>query len=221
MLDRLRRRHCGDTVSIVASGPSADLFKDGAVTIGVNGAAFLKHKFDYFLCGDKNSYTKDWFSIDCSYVRVIARLVASMDRILYPDDKFPSLERLAVPQHEQRRIKHLPEPVPPHLTYKYLWYGKGRLNEDVNFLMFSGTISCCAVQLAYIMGAKKIELYGCDFHHSRRSHYFYESKQGQVGRVRPSQREIMDKMLKEVMDKGVKVSIFGQTRLTQFNRQYK
>ena len=91
----------------------------------------------------------------------------------------------------------------------------------MNFLMFGGTISCCAVQLAYIMGAKEIELYGCNFHHSRRSHYFYSAGQGQIGRVRSSQRETMDKLLKEVRAKGVKVSIFGPTRLTEFDRQYK
>jgi len=222
MLDRLRKKHSGDIVSVAASGPSADLFKKGAdITIGVNGAAFLDHKFDYFLCGDKNSYTKDWFTVECSYVRVIARLVASMDIILYPEKKFPNLERLAVPQHEQRKVRHVPEPIPQHLIYSYKWYAEGRLAEDMDFLMFGGTISCCAVQLAYIMGAKEVELYGCDFHHSRRSHYFYNAGPGQVGRVRPSQCEVMDKLLKEVRDRGVRVSMFGPSRLTQFDRQYK
>lgn len=222
MLDRLRRRHRGDIISIVASGPSADLFKKGAdVTIGVNGAAFLKRKFDYFLCGDKNAHTKDWFTVECSYVRVIAKLVASMDEILFPPKKFPNLRRMAVPQHEQRKVRHVPEPVPPHLTFKYKWYAEGRLDEEMGFLMFGGTISCCAVQLSYIMGAREIELYGCDFHHNRRSHYFYDAGQGQIGRVRPSQRETMDRVLKEVREKGVKVSIFGPTRLTEFDRQHK
>lgn len=221
MLDRVRRRHRGDTISIVASGPSADIFKGGPVTIAVNGAAFLEHKFDYFLCGDKNAHTKDWFTVDCSYVRAVAKLVASMDEILFPPKKFPKLNRIAVPQHEQRKVHHVPEPIPPHLTFLYRWYAEDRLSEEMNFLMFSGTISCCAVQLAYIMGAKEIELYGCNFHHSRRSHYFYGAGRDQIGRVRPSQRETMDKLLKEVRKKGVKVTIFGPTRLTEFDRQYK
>ena len=222
MLNRLRKRHLGDTISIVASGPSASLFKQGAgATIGVNGAAFMDRRFDYFLCGDKNAFAKDWFTKECSYVRVVARLVASMDLILYPEKKYPKLKRMAVPQHEQRKVRHIPNPVSPHLTFLYRWYAEGRLSEEMNFLMFSGTISCCAVQLAYIMGAKEIELYGCNFHHSRRSHYFYDAGRGQVGQVRPSQREVMDKVLREVRDRGVRVSIFGPTRLTQFDRQYK
>jgi len=221
MLDRLRKRHRGDTISIVASGPSANLFKGAAVTIGVNGAALMGHEFDYFLCGDKNAYIKDWFTVECARVRVIAKLVASMDEVLYPRDKFPGLRRLAVPQHEQYKLGHIPAPISPHLTFLYKWYSEGRLDENMMYLMFSGTISCCAVQLAYIMGAKEIELYGCNFHHARRSHYFYKTDQKQTGRVRPSQRVIMDKLLREVRGMGVKVSIFGPTRLTQFDRQYK
>jgi len=197
------------------------MFKCGDVTIAVNGSAFLGHKFDYFLCGDKNAHTKDWFDVDCSYVRVIAKIVASMDKILYPAERFPDLERLAVPQHEQHRVKSLPDPVPPHITFRYRWYVEGRMTRDLDYLMFSGTISCCAVQLAYIMGAKAVELYGCNFHHGKRSHYFYDASVGQVGRVRPSQREIMDKLLKEVRGLGMKVTIFGPTRLTEFDRQYK
>jgi hypothetical protein len=221
MLERLRNRHKGDTISIVASGPSAELFKRGDVTIAVNGSAFLDYKFDYFLCGDKNAHSKDWFSVDCSYVRVIARIVASMDKILYPDNIFPKLERLAVPQHEQGKVKYLPNPIPPHITFKYRWYTEGRISRDIDYLMFSGTISCCAVQLAYIMGASAVELFGCNFHHSRRLHYFYDAADGQIGRVRPPQREVMDKSLKEVRSLGMKVSIFGPTRLTEFDRQYK
>ena len=222
MLDRLRRKCSGDTISIVASGTSAGLFKDGDnVSIGVNGAALLGCKFDYFLCGDKNSHKKDWFAVECSHVRVVSRQVASMDRILYPDKQFPRLRRITVAQHDQNKVKHIPNPVSPHLTFKYKWYVGNRLDEKMNFLMFGGTISCCAVQLAYIMGAKAIELYGCNFHHGRRSHYFYNAERGQIGRVRPSQRETMDKLLKEIMDRGVKVSIFGPSRLTQFNKQYK
>lgn len=131
MLDKLRGKHRGDTIAVVASGPStADLFiSSPSVTIGVNGAAFLGHKFDYFLCGDKNAHTKDWFTVECSHIRVIANLVASMDRFLYPDDKFPDLERLTVPQHEQRKVRRIPKPVSPHLTYLYKWYVEDRLDE--------------------------------------------------------------------------------------------
>lgn len=220
MLARLRDAHKGTTIAIVASGPTAVMF-DGAcdVSIAVNGAALLGKRFDYFLCGDKFAPDKDWFYVDCSSVRVIARIVATMDKFLYPDDRYPKLKRMAMPQQQQHHTRRIPPPISPHLTFRYRWFHDGELSREINYLMFTGTIACCAVQLAYIMGAAHVKLYGCNFYHSPSIHYFYDAPKAQVGRVRGAQREVMDKVLGEVRKFGVKVSVFGDTKLTQFDEQ--
>lgn len=215
MIELLRDKHEGKTASIVASGPTAELY-DGTtdISIGVNGAAYLDKHFDYFLCGDKNSHKFDWFRINCSDVRVIARLCASNDYQLYPKEFDNIIERKSVAAHQQKQLNNLISPIYPHYVFTYKWFKKGRLDKRNNYLMFRGTISCCAVQLAYIMGCTEIHLYGCTFRGSRRrnEHYFYDTKQ-RKGIVSGSQREIMEVCLKEVIDKGVRVYIHGKSAL--------
>ena len=221
MLRRLHNKHPNSTVAIIASGPSAVMAADCKcdISIGVNGAAVLGRRFDYFMCGDCTAHLKDWFTVDCANIRVIARIVATMDYLLYPAHKYPKLIRMAVPQHQQHSLRRLQPPVNPHLTFKYKWYRVGLLAPDMNFLMFTGTISCCAVQLAYLMGAKHINLYGCNFHHSKSSHYFYDARADQVGRIRNNQIVVMDNVLKEVRSRSIRVCIYGETRLTQYDEQ--
>jgi hypothetical protein len=92
----------------------------------------------------------------------------------------------------------------------YRWYGPGRLQKDMNYLMFGGTISCCAVQLAYIMGAAKIVLFGCGFT-STGKHYFYNSRN--QGSISNSQRTVMTTVINEVQKCGVKFEVVGETTL--------
>ena len=88
------------------------------------------------------------------------------------------------------------------------------MSRKMNFLMFCGTISGCAAQLAFLMGANNIELYGCSFSHNN-GHYFYESDY--IGTVSTSQRNAMDSMLYDIRNAGVKIHIFGDTMLTQYD----
>ncbi|MCK9558465.1 MAG: hypothetical protein M0R50_10550 [Candidatus Cloacimonetes bacterium] len=201
----------GATIAVVGSGPTATDFihSKNDISIGVNGAAKLGQKFDYFMCGDTRSSCFDWFNIDCSRVRVIAKLTAAPDKILYPIELFPDIKRIAVITAKQNTIK-LPRPVEPHLTFMYKWYRQERLKEDMNYLMFGGTISCCAVQLAYVMGASKIVLYGCNFTSVGR-HYFYQTRK--PGSISDSQRTVMNTVINEIKKRGVKFEIVGSTTL--------
>ena len=211
MIKSLHHAHDGAAISIVGSGPTAIDFNKSKsdISIGVNGAAKLGKKFDYFMCGDAKSSAYDWFSIDCSRVRIIAKLTAAPDKILYPVELFPNIKRMAVITAKQSTVS-LPPPVKPHLTFMYKWYKPDRLKKDMNYLMFGGTISCCAVQLAYVMGASKIILYGCGFTNTGR-HYFYHTQR--PGTISDSQRTVMTAIINEIRKRGVRVEAVGNTTL--------
>jgi uncharacterized Rossmann fold enzyme len=211
MIKSLHNIHKGATIAIVGSGPTAVEFIKSKcdISIGVNGAAKLGKKFDYFICGDVRSSTYDWFSIDCSKIRVIAKLTAAPDKILYPDVLFPTITRAAVVTAKQNNIV-LPLPIEPHLTFMYKWYKSDRLKPDMNYLMFGGTISCCAVQLAYVMGATKIVLYGCGFN-SIGKHYFYHTSK--PGTISDSQRTVMSAVINELKKRGIQFENVGHTTL--------
>jgi hypothetical protein len=210
MIKSLHGIYKGATVAIVGSGPTAVEFKNQHdLSIGVNGAAKLGKRFNYFMCGDARSSFNDWFNIDCSAIRVIAKLTASVDKILYPPDLFPDLERLIVPTAKQSTIK-IPPPIEPHRTFMYKWWKPDRLKIDMNYLMFGGTISCCAIQLAYVMGAAKIVLYGCGFNSVGR-HYFYHTPR--PGSISDSQRTVMNTVISEIRKRGVQFQIIGATTL--------
>lgn len=211
MIKALHNIYEGATIAIVGSGPTAtDFIKSKSdISIGVNGAAKLGKQFDYFMCGDVRSSTFDWFKINCSRVRVIAKLTAALDDILYPITLFPDIKRVAVATTKQSGVK-LPPPVKPHLTFEYRWYKPQRLKRDMNFLMFGGTISCCAVQLAYIMGASKIVLYGCGFT-STGKHYFYHVRR--PGTISNSQRTVMNAVISEIKKHRVRFETVGNTTL--------
>lgn len=211
MIKTLHNIHVGASIAVVGSGPTAINFVESKtdISIGVNGAAKLGKHFNYFMCGDVKSPTYDWFNIDCSNVRVIAKMIASSDKTLYPVDLFPNIARVAVVTAKQNTVK-LPCPVEPHRTFTYKWYKLDRLKKDMNYLMFGGTISCCAVQLAYVMGASRIVLYGCGFT-SVGNHYFYHTRR--PGSISESQRATMSTVINEVRKRGVKVEIVGNTTL--------
>ena len=218
MIQKLRGVYKNSTIAVVGSSPTAQLYKgDCDISIAVNGAALLGPRFNYFLCGDWKAPLRDWWTVDTADVRVIATLVSLMDYQLYPEDKFPGLERNAVPAHEAKKVSKQPPPIHPHLTFRYRSHKRGILNDKNNFLMYRGTVSCCAAQLAFIMGCKHIKLYGCEFSGAKSNHYFYEANH--IGSVRKTMIQVMDSVLGEIRNKGVRVTVYGKTNLTQFDQQ--
>ncbi len=215
MLDAIRGKHQGSSISIIASGPSAILFNgSGDVSIGVNGAAVLGRHYNYFLYGDHRSHQNDWFGVRCSDVRIGARIVASMDKIMYPESRFANIERIAVPAHKQYLASTVPEPIAPHLIFKYSTYKPKKVAYNQRSLLCGGTIAGCAVQLAFLMGARQIDLYGCDFTHEY-GHYFYQANR--TGYVARSQLSIMNQILAEVRDYNIRVRVHGRTKLTEYD----
>jgi hypothetical protein len=209
MIQSLLDVHQGETVSIVGSGPSADLYQGGSgVSIGVNGAARLHQHFSYFLYGDRYAYKRDWFRTDCSDVRVAARIVATMDELIYPKADV----RMSVTADNQMMVRGIPDPEPPHKIFNYMRYRPQRLKRTQSSLLFGGTIACCALQLAWIMGASKVIVYGCNFQHSRNSHYFYRSNF--TGTVTQSQRDTMQEIINILRNRGLEIHIIGESRLS-------
>lgn len=208
MISDLYNKHPGSIIDIIGSGPSAVMY-NGSVnpSIAVNGASLLGHKYSYFVCGDHNSYKRDWFSIKCSNIRVIARLVALFDYQLYPESI--NMKRFAVPAHEQSKVSDIRNPVKPHKVFSYRKYDAVRLSRCNNFLMYGGTISCCALQLAWIMGARKVRIYGCGFTHTN-GHYFYNASS--IGSIVRSQIETMQSVIDHLRSE-IDIEIIGDSKL--------
>lgn len=215
MIGSLHNIHEGSTISVVASGPSASMYDGrGDISIGVNGSALLGTVFDYFICGDPRSSDCDWFHINCSRVRVIARAIASVDYQLYPEHiyKFERFAATTCETSEQKRklIRQLPEPVYPHKTFRYSWYAEDKLKLNSMLLLYGGTISCCAMQLAWMMGSRHIVLFGCDFTHES-GNYFYPANK--IGKIWRSQVETMQNAIDALRSKNVTIDIVGKSML--------
>lgn len=226
MISELHDRHRGRSVAIVGSSPSATLFTPQIcdISIGLNGSALLGYRFDYFMCSDPDSHKRDWFYVDCSVSRVIAASIASMDFFLYPEALSHTLrQRVAAGWSDQYAIR-LPVPRKPHFFYYRRLPTKSGLDnfkaKRTDVLMVRGTVAGEAVQLAYLMGASSITLFGCSF--SRESsgtdrHYFYESDQDQIGEIKRFQLESMNLYLSVVRSQGVRVVIVGPTELIEYD----
>lgn len=226
MLERIFDQASDATIAVVGSAPSARFFDPGKcdVSIGVNGAALLGCRFDYFQCSDHEAPQRDWFQVDCARTRIIAAQIASMDSFLYPpefDDRLPG--RLALKRPFQR-VMRLPQPRVPHLFYFVSVPNESRLRDleqrKAKTLLAGATISGQAVQLAYLMGAARIDLYGCSFSQStskKPEHYFYQAAPGHIGAVELRQLEAMDRLLSVIRGQGVRIVVHGPTELSEYD----
>jgi len=193
------------------------LYSGSECSIAVNGAALLPYKFNYFMCGDSRSHLRRWFDIDCSEVRIVAELIATLDYKLYPGVYNGLIDRRSYGVTQQLSIPKLPDPVIPHLTYKYRSYKTGIMKNYTTKLMYRATISGCAAQLAFYMGCRVLRLYGCSFINDKQ-HYFYEDDHS--GKIYQSMVINMDKILTELRQLGVRIEVFGKSKLTAYDKQY-
>jgi hypothetical protein len=221
----LSGRHAGATVAVIGSAPSAVLFDPSQcdVSIGVNGAARLGPRFDYYLCADVAAPSRSWFQLDCAHTRVVATTIASMDLFLYPAQDHRDLQRRAVEWTQQDELA-LPEPAPPHRVYRMAAPNPERLaglrKRDTDVLLVYATVAGQAVQLAYLLGADRLRLFGCAFTietSGTSAHYYYQDATGGTGSIRDSQLRQMDRYLALLREQGVRVVAHGPTRLTELD----
>lgn len=221
MINQLRGIHAGATISIVGSSPTAKSFcpKECDVSIGVNGAALLGPYFNYFLCMTRDAAEHDWFDRDCSRSRIIGSKIATLDYRLYPAtfDATLGQRKLYIEEPD------LPEPARPHFIFAARSPTEqgveALLERRAEALMTHGTTAGQAVQLAFLMGASCIQLYGCSFSadtSGKPGHYFYDAPQQQTGWISTDQIHFMELYLSLVRREGAKVVVHGESALRQF-----
>lgn len=211
MIAHLHNKHVGSHVAIIGSSPSALLYSgDCDVSIGVNGASLLGYQFDYYVVGDPHAPDREWFTAKCARSRIIANIVATLDRQLYPDYLYPNLDRRAIFDNTQSHlVADIPQPVSPHHWFPYAPIEDHLILRLNPFLMYHGTITCSTLQLAWMMGAREIDLFGCAF--SADHGYFYQAKL--PGRVGERQVRTMQNCIDVLRSDGVIIRIHGKSVL--------
>jgi len=218
----LRNKYKGAHIAVVGASPTAVLYVPHStdVSIAVNGAALLSEEFDYFVCSDPDAPARPWFGRKCAKIRVIAMSIATMDRQLYPSEFDGHIDRRAVPWGSQHRIT-APPPVQPHYVFHCSFPSKGELEAfsggwSTN-LMVRGTVAGQAIQLAFIMGAAEISLFGCSYSRDTsrsENHYSYQCQQHQIGCIQTYHIEAMNTYISIIRQHGVPVNVIGPSALT-------
>jgi hypothetical protein len=220
-------------LAILGSGPSLSLFRGGYdCTIAVNGASFTDYKYDYFMCGDFQSPTREWFlsSQRINATRIVANFLAPFDPIVVPNEtdrllmqrsalfrerfgmrtRF-SLKRFRKNRDEYYNFEPIVEPFPPH---KYFYYNHLSSSSDVRPITsefdgevpryyFGATIAGVALQLASYMGAAEIHLYGVDMNNFDGKTYYDPAKN--TGRTTESHIRKMAWLSSEIRKTGTGV----------------
>lgn len=246
MLATFKNAHHGKKIAVLGSGPSVKLFsrKEDAV-IGVNGAAKLLEPGDYFLSGDKRAHLRSWFLELRDGIACMLKPHAAMySARFYPDEKIRAgliaFYEGYMAQHPEevhvsddgfraiRRgnavvdcfIENFPLPAQPHAIIRK-YDPDQSLSKDMDALINGGSSACEAMQVAFVMGAKSIHLYGVQFNNDAigdpNSHtgtnYFYVPNKGEEGRTKDSQLQVMDGLIAKAMELGTNVYSYGFTRL--------
>ena len=115
----------------------------------------------------------------------------------------------------------LPDPTFPHLIMReiFQYLPESVISRNQRHLFYNGTSTSGAIQLANLMGAREIHLYGVEFsnqtHDGRATgtNYFYDAKKGETGMTNESQRGIMDEVIRKIREQGTEVFSHGPTNL--------
>ena len=232
MLDRLRGTFEGKGFAVLGSAPSLLNYfeREADIIIGVNGASKVLSDGDLFLSADQFAFTRSWFNTDKNLRHFLRGLSAIHSFKLYPDnslrsrlirehnDYIKSLDESNIIYREDLEIKvindgkyfdeffsRIPHSQFPHELLHSISRGDEPISRNQKALNVGGTSACMAVQLAYVMGAREIHLYGIEFSNSvdkgkeyTGTNYFYKSKSSEGGMTLLSQRDFMDKVIMEI-----------------------
>ena len=171
----------------------------------MNGAAACAQPYQYFACGDLAAPQQAWFRASRRYGarRIVASYLAPYDDILFPWRRVRwrlRLERL--PRGLRARIRRAAEPLydyapsaapaPGHGWFRYAPGAFPASAEDLlrrlrgGRVVHGATIAGVAVQLAHVMGAAEIHLYGCSMDNDTGDNY---ALPGSTGRTTALQRD--------------------------------
>lgn len=197
-IGELRGRHRGQSIAILGSGPSLSRFSGKQdIVIAVNGGAFSPFRYQYFVCGDQIAPKRSWFHQSKKFdaTRIISSFLAPFDPFLYPQVN----DRVALPSNSvflkpvlARALSTLYSyspalpPEKPHLLFQYerlplVCYAEAPFNPNSQRFFHGATISGVALQLAVLMGAAEVNLYGVDFDNVTGLDYHHPtSEQGKI-----------------------------------------
>lgn len=217
--------HDGARIAILGSAPTIHLYhKEEDYSIAVNGAIMCVDTSDYFMCGDKISHNHLWFkpSQERGGIRIIAAFIAPYDKIVIPNDKERKklknrLENSLIHQREgggnirfSPKFRYIQD---PNGVFEYADIWEEEICPTQQRLCRGGTISGVAAQMAKVMGAGEIHLYGCPFKTLDKGHYGYDNR-GEIGRVGSTQPATMDYILSRLRHHGTKIFSHGESALT-------
>jgi hypothetical protein len=100
----------------------------------------------------------------------------------------------------------------PHGIFDYADIWEEEIKPEQKKLCRGGTITGVAAQMAMIMGAKELHLYGCSFGDTGNGHYGYDHK-GEPGGILNTHPVVMDYILSKIRDYGVDIYAHGPTNL--------
>jgi len=217
VLEQLRDRHTGATFAIIGSGPSGRAYAGREdVAIAVNGGALVDVPFHYFACGDISSPDTQWFHAASAYQvrRLIASFVAPFDAAMYPE---PDLR--ARLQADLRATRGTPpydyvplaRPVGRHAWFRYAVPHFPHAHATLDRfcaqarVAHGATIAGVALQIAHLMGAASLVLYGCNLDNDDGRNYLHP--RASVGRTLPVQRTNMATLVGWLAGHGKPVTV--------------
>jgi len=223
MIQRYRDSHKGSSIAILGSGPTVELYKAKEdLAIAVNGAAKIERPFDIFMAGDNSSPHMDWF-LAADTIRMVSSYVSPYDPFLYPDEADRVELQADLGDHIEHNyaekfpfVRFVPDisPQEPHVYFLFGGMGIGYIKDikpDQEFMYWGGTISAIALQMAMVMGADDINLYGCGFDNDSGKNYHYPTED--KGATSLEQRMIMQATIDRIREMGKNINIHGPSRL--------
>jgi len=106
----------------------------------------------------------------------------------------------------------IPVPSKPHLILRHVSKTEPIMRNQKT-LNSGGTSVGVAMQLAYVMGASEIHLYGVEFSNVKGNNYFYNVQTGETGATPEDKMRRMDEMIVEIISQGTQVFSHGFTNL--------
>ncbi len=243
-LERMRGLHQGKSFAVIGSGPSALMYAGHEdVGIGVNAAAQLLKGGGYFVSMYKAIQFRSFFEqipLDLNWV--LRPHSAIYSKAFYSDDVRNQLIQVNCdymekhPEQTQvvngfryvsKEYEYMPEFVdsmPGHEKHLLVRH----VQDDIEISRFQpvltqqGTSSSTAIQLAFILGAAEIHLYGVEFSHDasflhkeNKNQYFYRPAPGEAGRpVLEKHKRDIERVISAITGQGCPVYSHGPTRIS-------
>lgn len=156
MIQKFKDIHEGKTIAILGSSESLALYKgEEDIAIALNGGVMTDYKVDYFMSYDRRCKNHEYYTAKPEIPRIIGATLAVQDKLLY--DEIRNVSYRSDPWLDNN------PPKAPHTFFYYEWYKSPPIfTKEKNILSHKGSIAHPAFELAWMMGANKIHIYGVE-----------------------------------------------------------